>query len=181
MVTRLLSLRRYDRLPMDERWNRLADLAVHGANVQPGQIVMVSAELGQAELARRIAEACYERGAKFVDVVYFDPHLKRERVEHADPSTLEYVPDWYAGRLLTLAEGRGARISLAGPTEPGLMDGLDPSFVGKDRLPWLKEASKVVAERTTNWTIVPCPSSNWARLVHPELADGAALEKLWGE
>src|SRR5207245_1048129 len=139
----------------DPRWNRLAVLAAHGANVQAGQIVMVSAELGQEHLARLVAAACYQRGAKFVDVVYFDPYLKRARIEHADPSTIEYVPEWYAERLLTLAEGRGARIALSGPTEPGLLDGLDPALVGKDRLPWLKESSKVVAERTTNWTIVP--------------------------
>jgi aminopeptidase len=166
---------------MDERLNRLAELAVHGANVQPGQVVMVSAEIGQKDLARCVAEACYAHGAKFVEVVYFDPHLKRARVENADPGTLEYVPDWYAERLLTLADERGARIALAGPTEPGLLAGLDPSLVGKDRLPWLKEVSKVIAERTTNWSIVPCPNENWAQLVHPELADGAALEKLWGE
>jgi len=166
---------------MEDRWTRLAELAAHGANVQPGQIVMVSAELGQEALARPVAAACYERGAKFVDVVYFDPHLKRARIENADPSTLEYVPEWYAERLLTLADGRGARIALAGPTEPGLLEGLDPSLVGKDRLPWLKEASKVIGERTTNWTIVPCPNANWAQLVYPALADGAALEKLWSD
>ena len=166
---------------MTDRWTRLAELAAHGANVQPGQIVMVSAELGQEPLARPVAAACYERGAKFVDVVYFDPHLKRARIENADPSTLEYVPEWYAERLLTLADGRGARIALAGPTEPGLLDGLDPSLVGRDRLPWLKEASKVIGERTTNWTIVPCPNANWAQLVYPGLADGAALEKLWSD
>jgi aminopeptidase len=166
---------------MDARWNRLAGLAAHGANVQPGQIVMVSAEIGQEPLTRAVAAACYERGAKFVDVVYFDPYLKRARIEHADPSTIEYVPDWYGERLLTLAEGHGARIAFSGPTEPGLLEGLDPSLVGKDRLPWLKETSKVVSERTTNWTIVPFANAKWARLVHPELEEGAALEKLWQE
>ena len=92
---------------MADRWTRLAELAVHGANVQPDQIVMVSAELGQEELARAVAAAAYGRGAKFVDVVYFDPHLKRARVENADPETLDYVPGWYGERLLTL--GRGPR------------------------------------------------------------------------
>lgn len=164
-----------------DRWKRLAELAVHGANVQPGQIVLVSAELGQEELARPIAAACYERDAKYVDVAYFDPYLKRARIEHADPGTIEYVPAWYGERLLTLAEGRGARIALAGPTEPGLMEGLDPALVGKDRLPWLKETSKVVSERTTNWTIVPCANARWAQLVHPELDEDSALEKLWTE
>jgi aminopeptidase len=166
---------------MDERWTRLAELAVHGANVQPGQIVMVGAELGNAALARAVATAAYDRGAKFVDVVYFDPHLKRARVEHARPETLDFVPDWYGERMLAHAALHGARISLAGTTEPNLLDDLDSSLVGKDRLPWLKETGKVVGDRTTNWTIVPSPHPAWAKLVHPDLSEDEAYERLWQE
>ena len=164
---------------MADRWTRLADLAVHGANVQPDQIVMVSAELGQEELARAVAASAYARRAKFVDVVYFDPHLKRARVQNADPETLDYVPGWYGERMLTHAEGHGARIALSGPIEPNLMDDLDKTLVGKDRLPWLKETSKVVGDRSTNWTIVPCPNDNWAALVYPDLPAEEARETLW--
>jgi len=166
---------------MADRWTRLAELAVHGANVQPDQILMVSAELGQEELARAVAAAGYARGARFVDVVYFDPHLKHARVRYADPTTLDYVPDWYGERLLTLAEGRGARIALSGPIEPNLMDDLDATLVGRDRLPWLKETSKVIADRSTNWSIVPCPNPTWAALVHPDLPADEASDKLWAE
>ena len=74
---------------------RLARLAVeYGANVQPGQVVNVNAEYGQHELARTIAAHAYRRGAKFVDVWYFDPFVKRARMEHADESDLVYVPPW---------------------------------------------------------------------------------------
>ena len=60
--------------------SRLADLAVSfAANVQPGQIVTVGADHGQYEVARAVAEISYKRGAKFVDVQYFDPYLKRAR------------------------------------------------------------------------------------------------------
>jgi aminopeptidase len=166
---------------MDDRWTRLAELSVHGANVQPGQVVMVGAELGNATLARAVATAAYDRGARFVDVTYFDPHLKRARVEHARPETLDYVPDWYGERMLAHAAGHGARISLAGTTEPNLLDDLDASLVGKDRLPWLKETGKVVGDRTTNWTIVPSPHPAWAKLVHPELSEDEAYERLWQE
>jgi aminopeptidase len=166
---------------MQERWTRLAELSAHGANVQPGQIVMVTAELGQEELARAVAAAAYEREAAFVDVVYFDPHVKRARIQHADPSTLDYVPDWYGERMLALANERGARISLAGATAPNLLDDLDTSLVGKDRLPWLKETGKIIGERSTNWTIVPCPHPAWAKLVYPEFEAGEALERLWQE
>jgi aminopeptidase len=164
-----------------DRWTRLADLAVHAANVQPGQTVAVSAELEHDELARATAAAAYRRGAQFVDVWYFDPCLKRVRVENADPETLEYVPQWYGDRMLAHAAAKGARVSLAGPTKPGLMNDLDASLVGRDRLPWLKETGKIVGERSTNWAIVPCPHPAWAALVYPKLAADEAYEKLWSE
>src|SRR5689334_8654319 len=166
---------------MDDRWTRLAELSVHGANVQPGQVVLVTAELEQHELARAVARAAYDRGATFVDVVYFDPHLKRARIENADPSTLEYVPEWYGSRLLQHAAQHGGRVSLAGPTEPNLLDDLDPTLVGKDRLPWLKEIGQVVGARSTNWTIVPSPHRAWAHLVYPDLPEDEAYERLWRE
>ena len=57
---------------MTGRFTRLAELSVHGANVQEGQIVLVGDEIGLEEQARATAEAAYKRGAKFVDVAYFD-------------------------------------------------------------------------------------------------------------
>jgi aminopeptidase len=166
---------------MDDRWRRLAELSVHGANVQAGQTLIVSAELGQEELARAIAGAAYDRGAKFVDVAYFDPWLKRARIEHADPETLDYVPPWYAERMLGHAAEHGARVSLAGTTVPNLLDDLDPTLVGRDRLPWLKETGKVIGERSTNWAILPCPHPAWAKLVFPDLSEDEAYERLWSE
>src|SRR5215467_11760768 len=143
----------------------LAELAVHGANVQPGQTVIVSGDLEHAPLARAVAAAAYDRGARFVDVGYFDPHVKRARVAHADPETIEFVPSWYGQRLLDHAEGRGARVTIAGPTALGLFDDLDPELTGRDRLPFLAEVPRIISERTTNWCIVPCPHPTWATLV----------------
>src|SRR5581483_6036373 len=109
--------RRLSRVDRAELTRSLADLAVGlGANVQPGQIVTVGADHGQAELARAIAESAYRRGAKFVDVQYFDPYVKRARIAYAAADTLEFVPSWYSYRMLAIGEERAARISLAGPT-----------------------------------------------------------------
>src|SRR5215212_10388115 len=166
---------------MDERFEALAALAVHGANVQPGQVVGVAAYLEQEELVRAVAAEAYKRGAVFVDVQYFDPLVKRARIEHADPDTLDFVPSWYGARIDALGERRDARINLAGITHPGALEGLDPALAGRDQLPYVKEVPRVVGERTTNWTIVPCAHPAWAKLVHPELDDEAAYEKLWDE
>ena len=180
-ITRQLSAHGYDRLLVDPRLTRIARLAVRGANVQPGQFVAVSAELGQAELAREIAAVAYARGAVFVDVEYHDAHLKRVRVLDADPATLDVVPPWYGARLLALGEHRAARIALAGLTTPPLLEDLDPALVGRDRLPWLPEVSKLIADQSTNWCIVPCPHPEWARRVYPDLAEDDAYERLWSD
>jgi len=160
-------------------FSRLAELSVHGANVQKGQIVLVQAEIGLEEQARATAEAAYKRGAKFVDVPYLDPYLKRVRNESADPDTLDFVPQWYGERVLEHAEQNGARISMRVVTAPHVMDGLDKSLLGKDMLPSVKETFKVVSERSTNWCFVPAPHPAWAALVHPDLPADEAYQQLW--
>src|SRR6266550_3967610 len=101
---------------MASRLDRFADLIVNfGANVQQGQIVDLGSALGKEELTRAITASAYRCGAKFVDVSYWDPHLKRERVLHAPDDVLDFVPAWYGERTLQLGEERGATISLSGP------------------------------------------------------------------
>jgi aminopeptidase len=163
----------------DQRWTRLAELAVHGANVQPGQVVYFTAEHGQARLARAVAAAAYRRGAKWVDVFWFDVYVKEARVRYADPDTLDFVPPWYGERVLALGEMAAARIGFSGLSTPRLFQGLDPALVGKDRLPVLKEQSKVTADCSTNWCVVPCPHVEWSRVVYPDLDDEHGLERLW--
>jgi aminopeptidase len=163
----------------DATLRRFADVIVgFGANVQPGQVVAVSCEPGKEYMVRAIAESAYRRGAKFVDVQWFDPWVKRARVEYAREEDLDFVPDWHGKRLLALGEIGAARVGLSGPTAPGLMEDLDPARVGRDRFPALKEAGKVVNDRTTNWTIAPCPTPAWARLVFPDLPEEEALARL---
>jgi aminopeptidase len=163
----------------DATLDRFADLIVgFGANVQPDQIVAVGCEPGKEHVTRALAASAYRHGAKFVDVQWFDPHIKRARIQHAREETLDFVPAWYGERVLALGEQRAARIGLSGPSAPGLLSDLDPTLVGKDRLPTVKEGIQVVNERTTNWTICPCPSRAWADLVFPDLTEEERLPKL---
>jgi aminopeptidase len=158
---------------------RFAELTIgFAANVQKGQVVAIGAELGKEAMVRALAASAYRHGARFVDVQYFDMHVKRERILHADEETLDFVPTWYGQRLLELGRQRCARISLSGPATPGLLDDLDPRRAGRDQLPFIREAGVVVNERTTNWAIVPYPTIGWARQVHPGASDEEALARL---
>ena len=161
---------------------RFADLVVlTAANLQRGQLLAIGSELGKEAVTRAIAAAGYRHGAKFVDVAYFDLHVKRARLQHADEETLDFVPNWYGERILELGRQRAARVGLTGPAHPGLLSDLDPSRVGRDQLPAVRETGIVVNERTTNWTAVPCPTRPWAELVHPDLDPEDAWVKLCDE
>ena len=162
----------------DRDIERLAELAVRfGANVQPGQVVAVGGELGQEPLVRAIARQAYRHGAKFVDAVYFDVYVKRERLLHAAEETLDFVPSWYGERLLALGEQRCARIGLSGTGHPDALDGVEPQRAGRDQLPFLRESARVVNDRTTNWTAIAGPSPGWARHVFGDVPE--AEDRLW--
>jgi aminopeptidase len=159
---------------------RYAELIVDcGANVQPDQVVAVEAPPEAAPLVHRIARRAYERGARYVDVAYFDPQVKRIRAETAAEDSLAWVPPWLGRRILDLGELDAARIVLTPIVPPGLLDGIDPVRAGRDLLPRVREVFKVVDDRSVAWTISPFPTEAWAHVVFPELEPAAAVDALW--
>src|SRR3954454_11352721 len=165
---------------MDDLLTRYADLIVSvGANVQPDQVVAVEALPEAAPLVHAIVRRAYEKGARYVDVVYFDGMVKRLRLELASEETLDWVPPWLGRRMELLAELDSARIVLVPLATPGLMDGVDPARAGKDRLPTLKETFKTIDDRSIAWTLSPYPTVGWAKRVYPDLSDEQAVDRLW--
>jgi aminopeptidase len=155
---------------------RLAELAVGlGVNLQPGQTLRVSADVGQAEMVRAVAETAYGRGARFVDVNYFDPHVQVARVRHAPEDALPEIPPWEVERIRQLAADGGASIKITGPTAPGAFDELDPARLGRTSLPSIPEWREV--ELDVNWTVIASPTQAWAAALRPR--DATALQHLW--
>ncbi len=163
-----------------ELTRRLADLVVgYGANVQPGQVVVVNTYVGLEDANRAIARAAYQRGARWVDVLAFDPWVKRERLLHAAEETLSFVPPWMTERLDWLSAEEGARISLRGGLGAEALEGVDPRRAGLDLLPYVSNTAAVINEGTTNWCVSVVPTPTWARTVYPELEPEAAYTALW--
>jgi aminopeptidase len=159
---------------------RYADLIVSvGANVQPDQVVAVDASPEAAPLVHAIARRAYEKGARYVDVSYFDGSVKRIRAEHAREETLDWAPPWIGRRLLDLGELDAARIVLTPLLAPALLEGVDPARAGKDRLPTVPELFKVIDDRSVAWTLSPYPLGGWARRVYPDVEAGEAVALLW--
>jgi aminopeptidase len=159
---------------------RLADLAVNfGANVQPGQIVCVHTEVTRAPVARAVAEKAYAAGARHVEVSYTDAFARRARIEHGIDESIGYAPPWQIDRVREMGEQRVALIQLDGGLDPAATRGLDPIRIANDQSPVRREYIRLINERALNWTIVACPSAEWAREVHPDLPEDEALERLW--
>src|SRR5438105_12477393 len=150
--------------------DRYADLiASVGANVQPDQVVALEALPEAQPLVAAVARRAYEKGARYVDVQYFDGSVKRIRAELAREDTLDWIPPWLGRRMLMLGELDAARIVLVPLVPPGLLDGVDPARAGRDRLPTIEETFKTIDDRSVAWTLSPYPTKHWAHVVYPEL------------
>lgn len=161
----------------EERLDRFADLVVRaGANVQPGQEVVLIYLVEHTPIARAVARAALRVGARRVHPLISDHHLRRAAIEHGPAAELgrtpEYLLDWIRG----WEELRPALIALSGDPEPTLFDGLDPELVAKAeprdvRMIYLP----FVTGRKLNWAIVPAPNPGWAEAVLGE----PDVERLW--
>jgi aminopeptidase len=151
--------------------------AAAGINVAEDQIIVVSATLGQEELARAIAGACYDLGARYVEVNYGDPHLRRIRLTRAPESALGTIPEWTRRKVLDIEQAGGAMIALTGPVAPHLLDDVDPGRIGRDQVA-IPETMEVIGRQRLRWTVIPGPSEGWAKLVFGDDAPDA-LDRLW--
>lgn len=158
---------------------RYAELIVKlGANVQPGQLVEVRAELDKAELVREVVASAYRHGARYVAVTYHDPHVRRARLLHSE-HPLDFVAPWDTYRVRQLGELRCARIGIAPINPPELFADVDPSQLALEPYDYIPAYQELIRDRTTNWVGVACPTPTWALRVHPELAPDEAFAQLW--
>ena len=161
----------------DERLDRFADLVVRvGANVQPGQEVVLLYLVEHTLIARAVTRAALRAGALRVHPVISDLHLRKAAIEYGPEAELGRTPEHLLGWIRSWGDTRPALISLTGDPEPTLFDGLDPELVAK------AEARDVrmiylpfVMGRKLNWVIVPAPNPGWAEAVLGE----PDVERLW--
>src|SRR5262249_42611743 len=161
----------------DQRLESYARLAVQvGLNLQPGQTLGINALIEHAPLARAIAREAYEAGARYVDVLYSDQHVRREHIAQATDDRLGYSPPWLVERLRELGRIGGALCAISSNPEPELFSDLDGERVGRARMKEVAEASLALTDGLCNWTIVAYPNEGWARTVLGE----PDVERLWG-
>lgn len=159
-----------------DRIDSYAALVVHvGANVQPGQEVLLQADVAHREIARAVAEQAYAAGASRVRVEYYDPYVRRSALRHAPEAALTTASRWELDRLDEWAKTGLAFIRLTGNPDPHVFDGIDPARTVLVSKELAAKSRQMTLSGEVQWTIVAAPNEGWARQVFGE----PDLERLW--
>ena len=157
-----------------EEYARLA-LRV-GVNLEQGQDVMLISDVEHAPLVRAIARVAYEEGARRVDPLYQDVHVRRAKAELAPDDAVGWVPPWLLQRVEEEAERRTAMINTVGEPDPDLFAGIDADRVNRSLMPDVRRALWTQFDHgRMPWTIVAFPTAGWAQQVFGE----PDVERLW--
>jgi aminopeptidase len=154
---------------------QFADLVVRGgANVQPGQGVILRSDTAHLEIARVVVEAAYAAGASWVEPVFSDGPMRRSAVRHASVATLSRSRPWALTRIEEWRTEGFASILLAGDPDPHLFDGLDPVRVAAQPVEEAQAMRRAMFSGM-RWTIAAAPNAGWAKEVFGE----PDVERLW--
>jgi len=172
-------------LPFDQKLDRLAEVAVRiGANVQPGQELVITAPTDALPLVRLITTHAYKIGAKLVTTFFTDDATTLARYQFTPPesdASFDYAPTWYYDAIAAAYRSGAARMGITG-ANPALLAGQDPSKVSRASTAAsraYKPALEFITRHDINWTIVAAATPAWAALVFPNDAPDLALSKLW--
>ncbi|HUX50815.1 MAG TPA: aminopeptidase [Spirochaetia bacterium] len=158
-------------------------------SIRKGDRLFISTEPAHWDAARLVAEAAYRAGAVYVDISAVDPSISRIRLDNAPEEALSYVPDHLRNRDNTLANERWAYLSIGGPQDPFVMEGVDQrrnSIARRAAAEARGEFHRALVTDQFPWLVVSMPTDAWARQVMngsmagSATADGAAVrEELW--
>jgi len=152
-----------------------------GANVQPGQTLVIQAPTTALDMVRLAAKDAYAAGARHVHVEWNDDLLTRIRYESAPEESFADGPTLRMNNYRTLIERDAAFLSLVS-ANPDLLQGIDPDRVAtaqRETRNAMKEFSEGVRADKFSWTILAVPSDVWAEKVFPGEPAERCAALLW--
>lgn len=166
----------------EQKMERYAELAVKvGANVQPGQTLVVNAMIDAAPLVRLIVKKAYETGAKQVKVNYSDEVVNRIRYDLAPDEAFLEPPTYYAEEVTELAEQGAAFLTILS-SNPDLLKGVDPERISNYQRTYGAAMAKYRQYQQADkmsWTGIAYASPDWAAKVFPDVPAEQQVDKMW--
>ena len=112
-----------------EKIQKYAEVIVHiGANVQPGQTVLLNVGIDQVPLALAVEEECYKAGAKFVRIDWLCDEASRLHYTYASEETLGTVLPWEEEKARQMTVDFPCRIFIES-SDPDALSGISPELL----------------------------------------------------
>jgi len=152
-------------------------------SLRRGETLIVQGAPAHRELMVAVAEAGYRAGARTVDAMTVDPLVRRARLRHGRDDALGVVTPWAARRYREMMKDDVVLAIIAGESDPGYLDGVDPKRMGTDFRRMAADRAVAAYRRAhldmrTRWTIAAWPTDPWAAKVYPELELLEAKQRL---
>lgn len=152
-----------------------------GVNVKSDRYVYLNCDIEAAEFGRLVEEECYKLGAKDVIMNYNDQRAARIRLDNADISMFEKLPEWKCEQRNYYAREGCVCIHIIAE-DPEIFAGASGEKLKASALAahkGYKEFYDIMDKGGLRWTIVAYPCEAWATKVFPDDPPKKAVEKLW--
>jgi len=155
-------------------------IAKVGANVQPGQEILVRSSVEHPEFTTMVVEECYNLGAKSVTVDWSYTPLSKLHYDKQSLETLSEITDWEIERIKHRCNTLPVLIAL-NSADPDGMKGVDQEKVAKSRIA-ISKVTKPYNDQMADkyqWVIAAVPGKKWAQKIFPGIDEDQAVQKLW--
>ncbi len=155
-------------------------LARTGAAVQPGQEVLIYAELDQPKFVEMLTEECYLAGARKVIVEWNHDRLTLLHTKYQTVEELCRHESWELERLAHIRDDLSVHIYLES-SDPGALAEIDAEKYNRSVQAWraIRKPYRDVMDGRYQWCIAAVPGKAWARKMYPKLKTKKAVEQLW--
>ncbi len=165
-----------------KRIKNYASLIVNkGINVQKGKCYFIDTPCEQYEFASLVAKMLYQKGAKYVEILYHDTNVYRASMKYGKKKDLLDFPSYQIAMQKEFQDKHYGRIVLKSPN-PEENKGLKLEKITSIQQVKSKTFSpfrKTYMENETEWCIACVPNKLWAKKVFPHLTTKKAYEALW--
>lgn len=167
---------------MKEEWIRdyIHLLVQEGIAVQPGQEVVIVANVGIEKEVAMAVEECYQAGAKYVYVDWRSEAVNRVELQLGSEEVLSQVSPMAYALAKWKADDLPSLLWLSSD-DPDAAKGTDPLKTARIAQKQYQQigAFKKATNNKITWCIAGIPSVKWAKKIFPNLSPDDAVEALW--
>jgi aminopeptidase len=177
-------------IKFEENLEKYAEVILKvGLNLQPNQCLLIGgpgssnggAPFEAAPLIRLITKKAYQNGARLVDVIWADDHIRLIRLQNSSKKLLREYPKWKYDAVLNNSKAGGALLRILS-NNPDLMKDVDKSSILKFQLLLIKHFKPITnfhCENPPNWSGISVPNQGWADKLFPDIPSNERVQKLW--